>query len=330
MKAARLSAPQTLEFFEMDAPEPSQGEILLKVQAVSICGSDTHMFYDQVLPEEMYPSRPGAPCHEIAGTIVESRTDKFKVGQRAVVLSSFRNPDALGGLVEYINIPENMVMPVPDDRGIGEWLMCQPMGTVLFATKLWGPTPGLRIGIVGQGAIGLSFTNLAAAQGAAQVIGIDPLDYRLEKSLQMGATATINPDNVDPLEAIAEITGGKGLDVVVDASGDPEGLNHAISYVNQYGKVLGFSLISMDSVIPFKHMAWMGKVATLIPCSSISSPDPTGDINEVIALMDKGWIDPSQLITHDLTFDDVPKAYEMYSKQQDGIIKAVMAVNGGE
>ncbi len=146
----------------------------------------------------------------------------------------------------------------------------------------------------------------------------------------MGATATINPDNVDPLEAIAEITGGKGLDVVVDASGDPEGLNHAISYVNQYGKVLGFSLISMDSVIPFKHMAWMGKVATLIPCSSISSPDPTGDINEVIALMDKGWIDPSQLITHDLTFDDVPKAYEMYSKQQDGIIKAVMAVNGGE
>ena len=170
MKAARLSAPQTLEFFEMDAPEPSEGEILLKVQAVSICGSDTHMFYDQVLPEEMYPSRPGAQCHEIAGTIVESRTDKFKVGQRAVVLSSFRNPDALGGLVEYINIPENMVMPVPDDRGIGEWLMCQPMGTVLFATKLWGPTPGLRIGIVGQGAIGLSFTNLAAAQGAAQVI----------------------------------------------------------------------------------------------------------------------------------------------------------------
>jgi 2-desacetyl-2-hydroxyethyl bacteriochlorophyllide A dehydrogenase len=329
MKAARLSAPQTIEFFEMNAPKPAEGEILLKVQAVSVCGSDTHMFYDQVLPEEMYPSRPGAPCHEIAGTIVESRSDKFKVGQRAVVLSSFRNPDALGGLVEYINIPENMVMPVPDDRGIDEWLMCQPMGTVLFATKLWGPTAGLRIGVVGQGAIGLSFTNLAAAQGAAQVIGIDLLDYRLKKSLEMGATHTINPDNVDPIEAIAELTDGHGLDVVVDASGDPEGLNHAISYVNQYGKVLGFSLISMDSVIPFKHMAWMGKVATLIPCSSISSPDPTGDINEVIALMDKGWIDPAKLITHNVDFDAAPEAYEMYSKQQDGDIKVVMEVNAG-
>jgi 2-desacetyl-2-hydroxyethyl bacteriochlorophyllide A dehydrogenase len=323
MRAARLSAPHTFEFFEMDAPKPAEGEILLKVQQVSVCGSDTHMFYDQVLPEEMYPSRPGSPCHEISGTVVESRSEKINVGQRAIVLSSFRNPDALGGLVEYINIPEDMVMPVPDDRGLDEWLMCQPMGTVLFATA------GLRIGVVGQGAIGLSFTNLAAAQGARQVIGIDLLDYRLEKSLEMGASATINPDNVDPLEAIAELTDGHGLDVVVDASGDPEGLNQAISYVNQYGKVLGFSLISMNSVIPFKHMAWMGKVATLIPCSSINSPDPTGDINEVIALMDKGWIDPSKLITHHMDFEDVPKAFEMYSKQQDGIIKAVMAVNGG-
>ena len=325
-----MSAPHTFEYFEMDTPVPAEGEILLKVQQVSVCGSDTHMFYDQVLPEEMYPSRPGSPCHAIAGTVVETRVEGIDVGQRAIVLSSFRNPDALGGLVEYINIPGNMVMPVPDDRGLDEWLMCQPMGTVLFATKLWGPTAGLRIGIVGQGAIWETFTNLAAARGAAQVIGIDILDYRLEKSKQMGASDTINPDNVDPLEAIAELTGGRGLDVVVDASGDPEGLNQAISYVNQYGKVLGFSLISMNAVVPFKHMAWMGKVATLIPCSSISSPDPTGDINEVIALMDKGWIDPSRLITHHMTFDDVPQAFEMYSKQQDGIIKAVMAVNGGD
>ncbi|HCV26702.1 MAG TPA: hypothetical protein DGB32_00085, partial [Dehalococcoidia bacterium] len=183
-----MSAPHTFEYFEMDTPVPAEGEILLKVQQVSVCGSDTHMFYDQVLPEEMYPSRPGSPCHEIAGTVVETRVEGIDVGQRAIVLSSFRNPDALGGLVEYINIPGNMVMPVPDDRGLDEWLMCQPMGTVLFATKLWGPTAGLRIGIVGQGAIGLSFTNLAAAQGAAQVIGIDILDYRLEKSKQMGAS----------------------------------------------------------------------------------------------------------------------------------------------
>ncbi len=325
-----MSAPQTFEFFEMDTPKPAEGEILLRVQQVSVCGSDTHMFYDQVLPEEMYPGRPGAPCHEIAGTVVESRAESIKVGQRAIVLSSFRNPDALGGLVEYINIPENMVMPVPDDRGLDEWLMCQPMGTVMFATKLWGPTAGLRIGVVGQGAIGLSFTNLAALQGAAQVVGIDLLDYRLEKSKEMGATDTVNPDNVDPHEAIAEVTNGQGLDVVVDASGDPEGLNQAISYVNQYGKVLGFSLIKMNSIIPFQHMAWMGKVATLIPCSSINSPNPTGDIKEIISLMDRGWVDPSRLITHHMTFDDAPQAYEMYSKQQDGIIKAVMAVNGGD
>ena len=92
---------------------------------------------------------------------------------------------------------------------------------------------------------------------------------------------------------------------------------------------MGFSLISLGSVIPFKHMDWMRKVATIIPCSSRGSGDPTADIKELVSLMDRGWVDPSALITHRMTFDQVPEAYEMYSKQQDGIIKAVMAVNGG-
>ena len=329
MKVARITAPQTFEFYDIDTPKPAEGEILLKVQQVSVCGSDTHMQYDQVLSEEMYPGRAGAPCHEIAGTVVESRADGVEVSQRMIVLPDFRNPDALGGLVEYINVPKSLTIPLPDDRGLDEWLMCQPMGTVLFATKLWGPTAGLRIGVLGQGAIGLCFTNLAALQGAAQVVTFDLLDYRLEKSKDLGATDTINPDHDDPLEAIAEVTHGLGLDVMVDASGDPEGLNQAISFVNTYGKVLGFSLISLGSVIPFKHMDWMRKVATIIPCSSRGSGDPTADIKELVSLMDRGWVDPSALITHRMTFEQVPEAYEMYSKQQDGIIKAVMAVNGG-
>jgi threonine dehydrogenase-like Zn-dependent dehydrogenase len=329
MRAARITAPQTFELYDIDTPEPAEGEILLKVQQVSVCGSDTHMQYDQVLPEEMYPSRAGAPCHEIAGTVVESRADGIDIGQRMIVLPDFVNPDSLGGLVEYINVPKSLTIPLPEDRGLDEWLMCQPMGTVLFATKLWGPTAGLRIGVIGQGAIGLSFTNLAALEGAAQVIGIDLLDYRLEKSIELGATDTINPDNVNPIEAIAELTHGQGLDVVVDASGDPEGLNQAVSFVNRYGKVLGFSLISLGSVIPFKHMDWMRSIATIIPCSSRGSGDPTADIKELVSLMDRGWVDPAKLITHRMTFDDIPEAYEMYSKQQDGIIKAVMAVNGG-
>lgn len=327
MRAARLTAPRTFEFIDIDRPTPKDGEVLLKVEKLSVCGSDTHMFYDAQLPEEMYPARPGAPCHEIAGTVVESRLEGVRVGQRLIVLPDFMAEGSLGGLVEYIPAAAWQIIPLPDEGGLDEWLMCQPSGTVLFATKLWGNTVGQRIGVLGQGAIGLSFTMLAAAQGAEQVIGFDLLDYRLDKARELGATDTINPDSVNAHEALAELTHGHGLDVMVDASGDPEGLNQAIDLVKDQGKVLGFSLVGMNSVVPFRHMNWMRKRTTLIPCSSRGSADPTADIKEIVELRERGWVDPGRLITHQVSFDEIPEAYEMYSTQADGVIKVVMSID---
>lgn len=328
MRAARLTAPRTIEFEEVDRPVASEGELLVKVQRVSVCGSDTHLMYDQDLPEEMYPLTIGNPCHEIAGTIVESRNAELKEGQRVIVLPSFDGRQmGPGGLVEYTTTTPDMVIPLPDEGDLSDWVMCQPIGTVLFATKLWGSTAGKRIAVIGQGAIGLSFTMLAALQGATQVVGLDLLDYRLDKSLEMGATDTINPDKENPVEALAELTHGKGVDVVVDASGDPDGLNQSVDLVNRYGQVLGFSLISLNSIVPFKHMNWMRKVVTITPCSSRGSGDPTADIKETVELVNRGWLDPGALITHRLGFDDIPMAYDMYSNQKDGIIKAAITVS---
>jgi threonine dehydrogenase-like Zn-dependent dehydrogenase len=328
MRSARLSAPQTIEFVEVDQPEPGEGEALVKVQRVSVCGSDTHMMYDQDLPEEMYPLGTGRPCHEIAGTVVESRTDGLTEGQRVIVLPPFNAGDmSSGGLVDYITTTPEWAIPVPNEGDLGDWVMCQPIGTVHYATKLWGPTAGLRSAVIGQGAIGLSFTMLAAKQGAEQVVGLDLLDYRLDKARELGATGTINPDHDNPVEAIAEVTGGRGVDVVVDASGDPEGLNQAVDLVNKAGKVLGFTLFSPGSEVPFKHMNWMRSRSTIIPCSSYGSGDPTAAIKETVELVKRGWLDPGALVTHRMSFDDVPNAFDMYSNQKDGIIKAAITVN---
>ena len=107
--------------------------------------------------------------------------------------------------------------------------MCQHSGTVLYSTMKWGNPAGKSIGVLGQGGIGLSFTMLAAAQGADRVIGIDLVDARLRKSREMGASDTINPDEVNLVEAVDELTDGQGLDYVIDASGAPEGLNTVVS-----------------------------------------------------------------------------------------------------
>ncbi|MCH7593237.1 MAG: zinc-binding dehydrogenase, partial [Chloroflexi bacterium] len=211
MKAIQLTGPRKLEFVEAPDPTPAEGQVLLKIESASICGSDTHLAYEPVLPEERYPSVPGAPCHEIAGTIIESRNPDFQVGQRAIVLPDY-NPEtgpSGGGLAEYI--VSSRIILLPDHGGLDEWVMCQPSGTVLYSARQWGNASDKRIAILGQGAIGLSFTMIAAAQGARQVIAIDLEDYRLDKARELGATDTINADKENVAEAIQELTGGEGV-----------------------------------------------------------------------------------------------------------------------
>ncbi len=326
MKAVQLTGPRRLEYIETPDPTPEDGEVILKIEHVSVCGSDTHLMYEPVLPEERYPLPPGSPCHEIAGTIVESRNPAYEVGTRAIVLPMYnpRTGPASGGLAEYI--ASNRVIPLPEWGGTDEWLMCQPAGTVLFSAREWENASDKRIAILGQGAIGLSFTMIAAAQGARQVVAIDLLDYRLDKARELGATDTINPDRDEVVEALREATGGEGADVVVDASGDPEGLNQAVELVNRYGLIIGFSLVSMTEPVVFNHQRWMRKQARLAPTVSGGSPDPTGAIADLVGLRARGWADPARLITHRTGWDEIPDAYEMYANHSDGVIKVVTSV----
>ncbi|MFW6194891.1 MAG: zinc-dependent alcohol dehydrogenase [Chloroflexota bacterium] len=328
MKAVQLTGPRRFEYVDIPDPTPDEGQVVLEIEHVSVCGSDTHLNYEPVLPEEAYPLNPGMPCHEIAGTIVESRDPRYRVGSRAIVLPDRSRAGTLasGGLAEYI--ASSKVIPIPDHGGTEEWLMCQPSGTVLYATREWGNVAGKRVAVLGQGAIGLSFTMLAELQGARQVIGIDPLEYRLDKARDLGATDVINPGTEESFAAVEELTGGAGVDVVVDASGAPEGLNQAVQLVNRNGLVIGFSLVSATDPISFRHMDWMRKEVRLAATLSGSSVDPTGAIADMVALRERGWIDPARLITHRRGWADIPEAYEMYTDRADNLIKVVMAVKG--
>ena len=85
MKAIQVTGPRRLDLAEVPIPEPADGEVLIKLEALSVCGTDM-MAYRHPQPEEDYPLGHGTPCHECAGTIVESRSDRFREGQRVIVL----------------------------------------------------------------------------------------------------------------------------------------------------------------------------------------------------------------------------------------------------
>lgn len=323
MKAAQLVGPKLFDFIEMEVPTIADGQCLIQLQELSICGSDCRHGYGPIYSDDEYPLAPGRPCHECAGTVVESRTDKFHEGQRVIVL-----PGAgTGGLMEYMASDPGRMIALPDHGDLKEWIMCQPSGTVLYSCQRAGSVLGKSVLISGQGAIGLSFTMLMVMQGARQVMVVDKLDYRLQWGKDFGATHTLNPDKENLDEAVKEITGGEGPDVTVEAAGFPDSLDAVFRLVKQFGRVVIFGIQSND-ILPVDTRHWMNQQPTIIPTTGARSGDPTTHIANMVALKERGLVDPGRMVTHHKQFnvEDVNQAYQMYAEYRDNIIKVVMSV----
>ncbi len=320
MKAARVIARKTIEF--LDVPEPSaleEGEVQIKLESLSICGSDIYLEYDAELPEEDYPFVPGAPMHECAGVVIDSRDPEYDLGQRVIVI-----PRDVAGMQEQVVQTADRLIKLPDWGDLSEWVMCQHSGTALFSARQWGNPMGRRIAVLGQGGIGLTFTMIAERQGAEQIVGIDLEEYRCKTSSDLGATHTINASNDDVVQASEEITEGQMFDVVVDASGDPAGLATAVDLVKQQGQIISFSLVD-PTVVTFDHRKWMAKNIQMNATVIAATQEPVQEIRDIVALKERGWIDPGVLKTHEMKFEEAQQAFEMYRLREDEVIKIAMS-----
>ena len=321
MKAARLAGPKHFEFIDTDMPVAGDGECLIKLERVSVCGSDCRHGFN-IHPEEEYPMEPGRPCHELAGVIVESRTDEYREGQRVIAIPARGS----GGLMEYMKSDPSRMVLLPDEGPLDEWVMCQPSGTVLYSCQQMPNILGKNVVIMGQGSIGLSFAMITSRMGASNVAVVDPLEYRLEKSKHFGSTHQINPDKENVDEAVLEITNGVGPDVIVEASGYPGPFNDCFRLVRQFGTIMVFG-VQADDFVPVEHNYIMDKQPRMIGTTGARSGDPTTQIKHMVALRQLGWCEPADLITHRMNFSDVQKAYDMYDTQQDEIIKVIIDIN---
>lgn len=320
MKAARVVARRKIEFLDVPVPGPlEESEVLIKLEALSVCGSDIYLEYDAELAEEAYPLLPGAPMHECAGVVVESRDPDYKEGQRVIVI-----PSDADGMQEQVVQKADRLIKLPEWGELSEWVMCQHSGTALYSARQWGNPVGRNIAIIGQGGIGLTFTMIAERQGAHLVVGIDLEEYRCRKSTELGATHTINASSENALEAATEITGGKMFDVVVDASGDPDGLGIAVELVRGEGQIISFSLVDPTRVT-FDHREWMVKNVQINATVIAVTDKPVQEIRDMVALKERGWIDPGVLKSHDMKFEDAQEAFEMYRLRQDDVIKIAMS-----
>jgi L-iditol 2-dehydrogenase len=324
MKAIQVTGPRRLELAEVPVPEPAEGEVLIKLEALSVCGTDM-MAYRHPQPEEDYPLGHGTPCHECAGTIVQSDLSEWPVGRRVIYLPALN----LNGGAEYVVAQPETLVSVPDDGDMGEWLMCQPWGTVLYALEQVrervGPVAGKNVAVLGQGCIGLFFTMTLKQMGARKIIAIDPNEHRLAMSRKLGANLAINTSRVAPRKVVQEVFGNQGADIVVEASGDATALDQCVGMARMYGTLVLFG-IPEEKEVTFDYLTAISKQLTLVGTVSATCEAPAKPIQEAVDRRANGEVDLSWLITHRLGFEEAPAGYELYADRGDGLIKLVLEI----
>lgn len=321
MRAVQLVAPQELQFVDIPAPTVAQGEVLVRMEYLAVCGSDLK-FYDRDLPPDSYPFPPGRPCHECVGTVEQSTVPEFKPGQRVIALVRS------GGLVERAAVPADSLVALPDDAEVDPalWVLCQPMGTVMYAVERLGSVFGKRVVVVGAGPIGLCFTDLLVRAGARQVIVTDVHDYRLEVARSIGATDVINAKAEDVRQRVAEITGGAMADVSVEACGLRETYHQVFDVLRQQGTVIIFGIPHLEDVIPFDWSAAYSRLPTIIVTNSAAAGERGHYVAACVKLVAEGRLDLSYLATDRFNWEQIPEAFDFYAARKGRSLKGIIAV----
>lgn len=329
MKAAVIKKAFNVEIIEIEKPETSDGQILIKNKTASICGSDLPYFLNERSPQ--YPLPVGFPGHECIGIVVESHCKEFKEGDAVLSI-----PNGDRGFAEYFISSPSRTVRLPNIND--ELVVAQPLGTVIHACrKLFDPLmlsvnnsldmerwdlSGRNVAIVGQGSIGLLFTAMMKLMKSEKIIGIDPIEYRLESAMNVGATNVINPSQSNIVEMTSKITNGQMADLAIEAVGKDSTVNNCFSLVKRSGVVLAFG-VPRKTIYDFTFPEFLGKEVKLL---GSLGPDVQLEFPIAINLIFDKRIDVSKIISHRMKLDDIQMAFEMVADRKNGAIKVLMSI----
>jgi len=334
MRALICTTPGKFEYRDISQPLTVEGNTLLKIKRIGICGTDLHAF-EGTQPFFNYPRILG---HELAADIVETDDPDFKKGEAVTFIPYFNcghciacrmgKPNCCtgiavsgvhkdGGMVDYLSVPTYSLV-----HGSGlsydELALVEPLAIGAHGVRRAGVTRDEKVLVVGAGPIGLGTMEFARIAGGS-VIAMDINDDRLrfcKEKLQVGDT--VNPAKEDALEKLKAITGGDMPTVVIDATGSLKAINNAFQYLAHGGRYVLVGLQKGD--INFSHPEFHKREATLM-----SSRNATrADFEHVIASMKNGFVNPTNYITHRVQFGQVKDEFAGWLNPANGVIKAMV------
>jgi 2-desacetyl-2-hydroxyethyl bacteriochlorophyllide A dehydrogenase len=310
-KAAVLKAPYNISLEDVQKPEPGVREILVRVRATGICGTDVKMYsgkWKVKLPLIIGHESTG----EVAG--VGKEVTAFKVGDRVVINPVFScgecyycikgrtNLCLSGGMLgrersgtyaEYVVVPQRMAFKFPDNISFENATVIELLVTVLHAQKRIRIFPGDSVAVLGQGAAGLLHTRLAKLSGADPVIVISRSQWKLDLAKRFGADKMVNATTDDVCAKIKEYTDGRGADVVIESVGSPETIRQCVTLVRPGGTVLLFG-ICPEPVDAFNAFPFYLNEIDVVGSRAMTDED----FEPCIRLVASNTVNVEPLITH--------------------------------
>ena len=185
------------------------------------------------------PLQPGYPGHEGVGEVVDGGTSEFEPGDIVLTAPNIWSSRVFAG---YQLIDPKFLIRLPGDTPLEHLLMAQQLGTVVYGCKLLPPLLGKTVAIIGQGSVGLFHDFLLRRLGAHRIIAIEPIPGRLTAGVAMGIDEAVDVTGDKATEAVMDLTGGQGADLVIEAVGSPETLNQSMRLAKDQGRIAVFGL----------------------------------------------------------------------------------------
>jgi L-iditol 2-dehydrogenase len=344
MKAAVLTGLKKIELKEIEIPNPKDDEVLIRLRAVGLCGSDVH-YYEHGKIGKYTVEKPIILGHEASGEIVKvgRNVPGLKVSQRVSIepgatcgecehckegrynlcsnVEFLATPPYDGVFCEYVAMRADLVFPIPDSMSYETAALVEPFSVGLHAIRRGGLQPNETVIIMGMGPIGLLTAAAAKLAGAKTIIGVDLEQNRLEASKSMGATYTINLREDRLEEKVNEYTNGIGADIAIETAGSPKAVQGAIASVRRGGRVVIVGLPPQEE-IPVNISYVVDNEIDIKGVFRYHHTYPTA-----IEMLSKKAVDIEKIITNKYKLSDTSKAFERAIHDKTNTLKIMVYSN---
>ncbi|MFC2157435.1 zinc-binding dehydrogenase [Acidobacteriota bacterium] len=343
MKAAFLTGIGRIEVRDTSPPKiQSEKDVLIRIRAVGLCGSDIHYFQHGRIGDQIIPF-PFILGHECSGEVIRIGGDVKRIspGDHVAVdpavscgtcdqcrtgrphtcrnLRFLGCPGQLGGgLCEYVVLPEKNCYPLPHSLTYEQGILAEPLSIGLYAFGLIQDLKSECIGILGMGPIGLSVMLAAQDAGNKRLFTTEKIEERLRAAGRAGALWTGNPDSIDVVQTLMDK--GLEMDAVFECCGDPEALDQAVEILKPGGILLILGIPDQDRV-SFDINRLRRKE---IRIQNVRRQN--GCIQIAVDKISKKEIDGDFMLTHRFPLESAQDAFDLVSGYRDGVIKAVITL----